>query len=301
MVPGTTRTSRLERLAALLAVSLIAPLTFTACAARADIAAPSERIEDAEVLLARLAETTLRRQDLSSEARVSYYGKEGARKAKAVILARRPASLHFSVYSPSDDMLAVLASDGERFTFFERGQASCYSGRSCAENIGRFSFFPLEGHQLVDALLGGVPLIAATRTSLIWDGRSGAYRLERLGDAGVLQRIWVSHGSWLVKRMEVYRGDVLELSLAFSDIKVVSNEALAHTLDMKMPGRDVDLRVRLRDLELNTAPSDEAFEIPCPEGTSSERLLCYDEVPGAKPAPDTTRWAPLRKEKSDGK
>ena len=271
-----------------------------ACPASTHIAAPSERIDDADVLLAQVAARAARIQDLSAEARVSYYGEEGARKAKAVILAKRPAALHFSVYSPTDDMLAVLASNGERFTYFERGQPTCYGGRSCAENVGRFSVFPLEGAQLVDALSGGVPLVPSTKTRLFWDRRSGSYQLERLGEEGVVQRIWVAHGSWRILRMEVHRGEALELSLAFSDIKRVADVELAHRIDMRMPAKSIDLRVSFREVELNTDLGSTPFEIPCPEGTRQERLLCYDEEPNGQSKPSSTEGAPRLEEEKDG-
>ena len=145
-----------------LALAFLISQPMMGCAQHAQLRPPGEVLTDAEAVLAKVTERTARLRSLSVEARVSYYGKEGARKAKAVILARRPAGLHFSVYSPTDDMLAVLASDGERFTSFERGASTCYVGRSCAENIGRFSFFPLEGAKLVDTLVaeGRVGVIA---------------------------------------------------------------------------------------------------------------------------------------------
>jgi len=270
------------------------------CPHSAELRPPEAALTDADAVLAKVAERAGRLQSLSVEARVSYYGKEGARKAKAVILARRPAALHFSAYSPTDDMLAVMASDGERFTSFERGAETCYAGRSCAENIGRFSFFPLEGAKLVDALFGGVPLIWASSSAVTWDGRAGAYRIERLGAQGVSQLIWVTHKSWDVSRIEILRSDVSEISIEFSDVTVVAGERLPHTISMKMPAEEIDLRVRYREVDLNTTLSDEAFQIPCPEGMVIQTLRCDDELPDTEGTGGGLKGAAPEKDDADG-
>ena len=83
------------------------------CPQGAHVSAPADALTDAGSVLALVADQSARKQRLVVEARISYYGDEGARKAKAIILARRPAALHVSALSPTDDMVAVLASDGE--------------------------------------------------------------------------------------------------------------------------------------------------------------------------------------------
>jgi outer membrane lipoprotein-sorting protein len=299
VVRGTTRPFSLVNSGALV-LMLASSLLGLGCVQSAHTVAPSNALTDVDVLLAKVAEVAGRRRSLSVEARVSYYGKEGARKAKAVILARRPAALHFSVYSPSDDMLAVLASDGEHFTSFERGRSQCYTGLSCVENIAHFAFFPLEGRQLVDALLGGAPQIWSRKATMRWDARSGGYLVELIGSRKVTQRIWVTHGTWGVTRMEVLRSGTLEFSIAFEDIAMVDGEPLPHTIEMKMPGEELDLRVRFREVGLNTDIADDAFKIPCPEGVNTQTLLCYDQLPDAQGRSGRVKWAKPPKDDSDG-
>ncbi len=100
--------------------------------------------------------------------------------------------------------------------------------------------------------------------------------------------------------MEVLREGKLELSVAFEDFAVVAGERLAHTLEMKMPGREIDLRVRYRDVELNTDIADDAFVIPCPEGTRVDTLLCYDELPQKHRKRGPVKWSQTPDE-SNGK
>jgi outer membrane lipoprotein-sorting protein len=281
-------------------VVLLSSQAMLACVQAVHLRPPDAALTTADAVLAKVTERTSRLHSLSVEARVSYYGKDGARKAKAVILARRPAALHFSVYSPTDDLLAVLASDGEHFTSFERGAPTCYTGRSCAENIGHFSFFPLEGELLVEALLGGVPLIWSRKASVTWDASSGTYRVELIGSRKVTQSIWVTQGTWEVVRTEILRAGVLEISIAFEDVKTVGGSRLPHTISMKMPERELDLRVRYREVDLNTKIDDEAFQIPCPDGTSTQTLLCYHQLPDPQSRRGRIKWSKPRKDDADG-
>jgi len=266
------------------------------CPQGAHVSAPADALTDAGSVLALVADQSARKQRLVVEARISYYGDEGARKAKAIILARRPAALHVSALSPTDDMVAVLASDGERFTSFQRGSEVCYAGRSCPENVGRFSLFPMEGSQLVDVLVGGVPFIAAIESRVSWDAQVGAYRVDLTGAEQLTQRIWVAHGTGDVRRSEVLRADKVQLSLTFDDFKLVGGERLPHKIDMKMPERHVDLRVTYRDVELNTVIDDDAFVIPCPDSTRTQTLLCYDELPATDDTAEPVELAPVTDE-----
>ena len=100
--------------------------------------------------------------------------------------------------------------------------------------------------------------------------------------------------------MELSRDGNLEILVAFDDFEVVAGERLPHTIDMKMPDRDIDVRVRYREVDLNIDIGDDAFVVPCPEGTRVESLLCYDELPNNDRQRAPVKWAPETDE-SDGK
>ena len=66
----------------------------------------------------------------------------GRVRPEAEPVAERPAKLHASVLSPTDDLLAVTVSDGTRFSSFERGGELCLEGGSCPENVTRLLGVP---------------------------------------------------------------------------------------------------------------------------------------------------------------
>ncbi len=264
----------LRCLAAICSVSLA--LILTGCPTPT-IPAPPDALTDPVAVLESTRVRLASIQSLSLEARASYYAGGQARKGKVIILARRPASLHFSTLSPTDDLLGVLASDGERFMSFERGASTCYVGDACPENVGRMLPLRMEGAAVVDLLMGGAPVIAHFESKVIWDNRAGAYKLELQGEGGLVERLWIEHGTGLVRKAELRRHGKLELELVYKDYAKVSEHSLPHTLELVMTKGDVDLKIRYREVDLNTDIDDEAFAIPCPAGTTEQTLPCEGE------------------------
>lgn len=271
-----------HRLAARVAAACLAVASLAGCP-RPRIPQPPDALTDAEAVLQLATARLSPIQSVSVEARASYYADGVARKGKVIVLARRPASLHFSTLSPTDDLLGVLASDGERFMSFERGGEECYVGRACPENVGRMLPLVMEPAAVVDVLLGGAPVIAHHDESVSWDASAGAYRVELQGEGGLVERLWIRHGTGAVQRAELRRAGELELRLTFSDFAPAGEHELPRTLQFEMPRGGVDLKIKYRDVDVNTEIADDAFSIPCPAGTVEHPLACHDDPPPAAP------------------
>lgn len=216
------------------------------------------------------------------EARASQYSDEGGIKGKVDILLARPGKLRFTALSPTDDVVSVLATDGERFVAFERGKKSCYVGRACPANVGRFTGFPLATDDLVGVLIGRPPIVPHERADFTWDKKMGAYRLDLVGTAaqlggtkGETQRLWVRHEDGRVIRMQMKSGDKTEVDVRYSDWRTVKGHALPGRIDVKMARGNVDLRVDFRDIDLESPIEDKAFVFECPTGTVMEEQPCY--------------------------
>ena len=189
--------------------------------------------------------------------------------------------------------MAVLVSDGRMFTSFERGGRACYQGRSCPDNVGRLLPIFLEGEDIVELLLGGAPIIRHDAEEMVWDRRAGAYRLSLHGEGGVTQDIWIAHATGVVHRM-VVRDGAREptLEVVFDDVAEISGHLLPQTLHLRARRDDVDLKLSYRDTELNQALGDDAFSLPCPEGTSLEVLPCEPAPAPAPQVPEPSQVAP---------
>jgi len=220
------------------------------------------------------------------EARASQYSDQGGLKGKVLILARRPGHLRMEGLSPTDDSVSVLTTDGERFTSWQRGQSTCWVGRACPDNVGRFVSVPLEADELVGVLLGRPPLIPHERAEMKWDREVGAYRLELVGGAadlglshGRTQRLWVAHGDGRIVRTQLLEGGQRLVDVRYSEFRRVAGELLPGRLDVQLERDETDLRLEYRDIDLATVPADEAFAFTCPVGTTLEELPCSTEAP----------------------
>ena len=226
-------------------------------------------------------------RSVSAEARVSVYGDQGARKAKMIIVARRPDSLHFQALAPTDQMLGILATDGLSFTSFESGAKVCYVGSACPENVSRMlPIIDMDGADIVELLFGGVPIFSYEEVEVAWDGERGGYRLDFTATSPpkVNQQVWVAHGTGDVLGSRAVVGGVERFVLSFEDFTAHGDARIPHTLNAKIRDGKVDLRIVYRDAEVNGTVRDETFAIPCPAALEQERLWCAGETQSAPAA-----------------
>ncbi len=259
--------------------ALLCALWLSGCRARR-VPPPDDALTDPSAVLELVrqrAEGEGAITSLAADARVSYYSRDGARKGKMIILARRPASLHFSALSPTDDLVAFLASDGARFTSFERGGDVCEVGDACAANVGALLPIPMEGAELVGLLISSVPIMKHERATVSWDARAGAYRLE-LVDGARSERLWVEPGTGRVRVAELWEGGKRQVRISYSEFQRHGELSLAHEIHVEAARNKVDLKVRYRDVELNGTLDDDAFTVPCPEGTRQVEVPCKGPV-----------------------
>jgi outer membrane lipoprotein-sorting protein len=242
---------------------------------------PQNALRSPEAVLKTMHERVKDVRSLAVEARASVYSDGTARKATMEIALERPASLFFAALAPTGDMLAVLASDGERFVSFERGGKVCVKGCSTPENIGRLIPLPLRGEEAVLVLLGLVPLIDSASLSVSWSTDDGAYVVTARGKKDdLVQRIWVEHGSGLVQRTEIVKGKEPVMEVRYGKVSKVGGTLLPHRLRVKMAQGKTDLQLDYRDVQLNPETLDaKAFRLTCPPGPEVRDLGCHGEQP----------------------
>jgi len=246
---------------------------------------PSDMLENADEVLRLATERVQAVASLSADTRVSMYGPQGARKGRLILLAERPAKLHASVLSPTDDLLAVTVSDGARFSSFERGGEICLEGGSCPENVTRLLGVPLGGADLVSVLLGAPPRIGAITPTTGWDARVGAYRIDGLLAGQETQRsitLWIGHGDWTLRRITFDGSAPLptgsRVEVTWEDLTEVSGHLVPHRVRMKVDKVGLDVQLRYRDVGLNEDLSEEAFRVPCPPGTRIQEVPCPEKL-----------------------
>lgn len=210
-------------------------------------------------------------------ARASYFGDASARKGDVDLLGRRPACFRFEALTPTDDTLAFLVSDGDRFASHERGSPECLTGRSCVENVARFLPLGVAGEALFDLLVGGAPLIDGEPVAADWDDCEGAYRLVVRG-AQSEQELLVRPDTFAPIRVTLRRGTDATPTYVLSFDEDAPVDGTPHrvprTIRYVSKAADVDLELRVREVHLNAPKEDALFAPKCPPNVPARELPC---------------------------
>lgn len=215
------------------------------------------------------------RRNLRALGRVTYFGEKGRVRLKAAIVVERPARFRFETISPLEQPIDVMASDGTRLWLLSNGKLS--EGRASAENVAKLLPLPLEPAEVVDTLLGGVPSAHRFRAVGIAREDEGDERwlLSLEGNAGESARVSVDPVRRVVVRMELLEpgGDV-RLGVTFEDFEGAgeSTGELPRTIRLRMPSRDLDVHIKLKEVDVNVPLEEGLFRIVAPPGVASEPM-----------------------------
>ncbi len=219
------------------------------------------------------------------DTRLEFFGDGKRLKGKVGLLGRRPAAggesqLRFEALTPSDDTLALLITDGRRFSSHERGAPDCLTGEACPRNVARLLPIDLYPDALYDALTG-TPLAVAGDATLTWDDCEGTLRVEGLrptlapGDAG-LERVtlFLSPVDYVAIRTEIRRGEEVVLTLEYSDYERATPDAPSLPGTIRVRGSAAELEIDIREAFLGETLDAELFAPTCPAGTTPRELPC---------------------------
>lgn len=222
-------------------------------------------------------------QTLQGQARLDAYIGTDRRSVGLLVIAKRPNQLQFQALAPTLDMLALLSTDGKRFTSYERGGQQCLVGQACPANLARLLPIPLPGDKLVGALLGDVPLldVPADQQVLGWDGERGLYRVTLGPSDGAHQILYIQPGTLRPVGAVWFQAQQRTASIQYDGQlgpggppKTIRVQASAQG---SLPQRD--MTIELRDVQVDQPIGAEAFEVACPDGMAVRELPCEDMQP----------------------
>jgi hypothetical protein len=236
---------------------------------------PAVPVTDPSVLLDRLAQRKAAATTLSAVARIEVYSKQGVVKGRVTILADAAGRLRLDGWSPSDDLLTVLAADRDRFLYFERGAKGCLAGPSCRANVARMLPIGLDLPDAVLALFGLPPLVPAESPwSVAFDRKVGAYRVESRTADGV-QRLWLLDDGTPV-RAERTRGKTLVWNVQLEDFDDAGGARLPRRMRFRSDREDLDVSLRYRSVTVPADAEAEDWQFECPAGLPVNDLPCEE-------------------------
>jgi len=255
-------------------IALLLTVIATGCCAHR-YAKPKTLIQEPNAILEKMNSRADRVTNFEYHTRVSHYGDAGVFKGSVDVLGATEAKLRFEVLSPTDDTMAVLASDGKRFMSHQRGEGGCDVGDACPANVSRFLPMVLSGADLVRLMTGTAPHIVHEQRALAWDDCEGAYRLT-LENVAARTRVdlWVAPTHYFVVRMRLIRDGKERLLVENEDFRAVNGVLIPHTIQVQVDETNTDLLISLREAWVNQLQDGPHFNPTCPSGSVPKEVPC---------------------------
>lgn len=236
---------------------------------------PQDGPKTAAELLAKLSKPSV--QTLQGTGRIDAYSDGDRKSATVLMVASRPKSLQFQALTPTLDMVALLSTDGQTFTSFERGGDRCLVGKACPRNLARLLPLPLPPEGLVAALLGDMPVLPAPadQQTLHWDADKALYRVDVGAPAALHQQLFVDPHGFRVAGAVWFFGETRLASLQYQG--ELAGNRLPQTLRIKVEKPAADITLQLRDVQADQPVAAEVFAVQCPDGMAKQTLPCEDD------------------------
>ena len=230
---------------------------------------PTDGPQTADDVLAKAAAVAYP-QHVQGTARMDAYTEGERRAGNLLLFLQRPNKAQVQALSPTLDLLALLSTDGERFTSFERGGKQCLVGPACPANLARLVPIALPASQLVGVLVGQPPLHDAPERTLAWDRDRGLYRVRIGQPAGQHQDVYIEPGSFRYAGAVWYRGRERIASVQYAGRK----GSLPEVLRLQSSRPKTDLTLSWREPDTEEPPDADTFAVSCPEGMPVVELGC---------------------------
>lgn len=248
------------------------------CAGCGPTGLPADLIEDPAVMMKRMTPTPAT-ETFFAAGRLEYYAEGKARKGKVEIMARPPDAVRMHVLSFTDDLLSLLALNGEYFTYFQRGAKVCYLGPMCAAPL--VSRVPMVSQPavLLRLLEGKVPLLQLPDSATLqYDKDRASYRLVLLkGPHKQTLRI-APDGKTVLSASMKEDGETL-FRVSFKGTMEAGGKKVPRSLRLVSTKPPSDLSFEYREVEYGLQFKGDPFSYECPKGTDAQYLLCEEAMP----------------------
>lgn len=246
---------------------------------------------------------------IHTNAKIDVFGDRGRVRGDLLAFAVWPARLRLDVVSPFGVTIKTLASDGEKFTFYDLEQKRFLFGPATACNIARLTSVPMPAHVLVSLLRGESPVLKhdPSNTSIVWDS-DGYYVVTIRGANETEQRIKVTptpadfNLPWEQQRLRVLDVEMKQQGIVLYHAELEGHKAapmdkpiidpdgidppvptsgptctaeLPRTIHVVVPGKkEADVLFRYESVTWNPPLPSGTFTQPIPPGVEVQQVTC---------------------------
>lgn len=237
-------------------------------------AAPEHTVaqpEDPAPLLARL-EARPRPASFRVYAKAEVYAKDVVRKGKVLVAGAGADRLSFTAMSFSDDVMSSFTSADGRFSYWDRGSGTCYTGEACRENLQRF--MPMPPELLLALFSGGLPQEPdCTPSALLIDGAHWLVSTCKASE----RRVKLGTASMLPRRLEQSGpGGAGKLIVQLGTWKTAGGFSYPRRIRSRSPREE--LLIEVREYEPDIKVGEALFLPACPPGSKTMELDCPEQT-----------------------
>lgn len=212
-------------------------------------------------------------RNLRALGRVTYFGEKGRVRLKTVLLAERPGRFRVETLSPLEQPIDVMACDGTELWYLSKGRLR--SGPATPQNISRLLPLAMTPEEVVDTFLGGVPTSERFSPVALKHADDDRWELELLSATQERVRLLIDPVRRVVERMVLLTpAGSPRVSVQFDDFDPVSKGArdLPRSMVLRVAEKDIDLRIKLTEADVDVALDGSLFRLEAPPGRSAEPL-----------------------------
>ena len=232
---------------------------------------------DASELRERLILAKVPIHSLSADARLTYFGNEGRAKLSATVILQRSDHFRYDVMGPHGGTVSAFATNGLELTALDVGTSRFMYGRATAAAIDRLlpvAPLGLTPEGWVSLLLGEI--LPPPEATLSYDDRLGLFCAtydgvghETGNDAGYERRLYVDPKNFRVKNIEEWSKGKRVTHVEFLDRDRLG---IPTKLYMKVIDANMELEIRLEDIDVDPELSQALFVLTPPAGVTPEYI-----------------------------
>ena len=218
-------------------------------------------IPEPAILLEHLRRQSLGRSNLRAIGRVTIFGPEGRLRLRTVLVAERPRSFRVETLTPFEQPVDVMCSNGDQLWLLREGHL--FVGPATEEHISRVLPLPLRPEELVEVLLGGVPISAHFEPVSLEEQR-GYWRLKLQNADKEVGFLSVDPDTLRVVEAQLFAADgSVRVEIHFEGFTKAADggPAIPTRIRARVPPQELDVRIRLREAETDVKLGSEVFEM----------------------------------------
>ncbi len=183
---------------------------------------------------------------------------------RAFILSRMPQSLRLEVLNFFGQPALYLVSNNTYFLFWEPGGDRAYKGLASGHTLTSLIDFPLEDEKTLLLLAGIVPSWDYQEAKLFKLKNTETLMLQlNDGSDRLIQRVWLEAEEFAVNRIELLRGNRLELEASFADFLNLDGSLYPRSVVIKADKVVLSLKYKL--FAVNEPIQKGTFQLVLPE------------------------------------